>query len=824
MKKLFLSMALALVALQVCLAQPTLYGMTSAGGADGLGTIFKIQPDGSGFELLHPFSTPTPGAFPEYGHLTKAANGKLYGMTSQGGQFGAGVLFEYEPETNVYTKKKDFNTTDGSNPFGSLTEYNGKLYGLASGGDSLATGVLFEYDPETNAYVKKKLFYYADGSCYPFGSLTEYNGKLYGFTGGDPWWGVPGILFEYDPATNAFETKKVLDNSFYGGVSIGSMTEYNDKLYGLTSGGGDSLVGMLFEYDPATNVYIKKKDFKGNDGKWPYGSLTEYNGKLYGMTSGGNVLPGAAISAGVIFEYDPATNTYIKLKDFQGDDGNNPWGSLTEFNGKLYGMTSLGGASGDGVLFEYDPATNVYIKQKDFSGSDGMWPHGSMTTYNDKLYGMTNWGGIANQGVIFEYVPATNIYTKKKDFNANEEGGQPQGSLTEYKGKLYGMVASGGEFNKGAIFEFIPATKAYNKKKDFNGDDGAYPYDNLTEFNGKLYGTTGEGGANNVGVIFEYDPTANVYTKKKDFSGGDGAGPNGSLTKYNGKLYGSTSGGGSQGKGVIFEYDPMTNVYTKKKNLIGTDGSNPTGGLAVFNDKLYGMNSNPYGGSLFEYDPATNAYTVKYHFSYTSGNGAWPLGSLTVYNGKLYGMTHSGGALDNGVIFEYDPTANVYTKKKDFNGDDGAWPFGSLTAYNGKLYGMTTVGGANIAGVLFEFDPATDAYVKYLDFDLINGAYPHGDLMVLDPLANAVETPVEIADLSVSPNPASDQLTIVNRSISDGCLSLVQADGRVVATLRLSGFEQKTVSVADISPGLLLWKWSPGCEGTMQTGRILILR
>ena len=80
------------------------------------------------------------------------------------------------------------------------------------------------------------------------------------------------------------------------------------------------------------------------------------------------------------------------------------------------------------------------------------------------------------------------------------------------------------------------------------------------------------------------------------------------------------------------------------------------------------------------------------------------------------------------------------------------------------------------------------------------------------------------ADLLFYPNPASDQLTIINRSADDGCLTLVQTDGRVVAKLRLQGQRQHRVSVANVPQGLLLWKWVPGCEGAMQTGRVLVVR
>src|SRR5690242_6582980 len=45
---------------------PTLYGMTTAGGADDLGTVYKFGADGTGFSLLHSFQpAPNDGALPQ---------------------------------------------------------------------------------------------------------------------------------------------------------------------------------------------------------------------------------------------------------------------------------------------------------------------------------------------------------------------------------------------------------------------------------------------------------------------------------------------------------------------------------------------------------------------------------------------------------------------------------------------------------------------------------------------------------------------------------------------------------------------------------------
>jgi uncharacterized repeat protein (TIGR03803 family) len=697
-----------------------LYGMTQQGGADGIGAIVKF--DVATNTLTTPYSmiSFTSGSRPKYTDL-REYNGKFYGVTQSGGTTNQGVIFEWDPATNIYTKKKDFNGTDGSYPYGSLTLSNGKFYGMTATGGVSNQGVIFEWDPTTNIYTKKKDFNSTEGAN-PFGNLTLSNGKFYGMTtyGGTS---DQGVIFEWDPATNVYTKKKDFTGT-EGANPFGNLTPSNGKFYGMTRLGGTNNLGVIFEWDPATNIYTKKKDFNGTEGSEPEGSLTLYNSKFYGVTLGG------VSNQGVLFEWDPATNVYTKKKDFNGTDGANPTSSLTLSNGKFYGMTSSGGTSTQGVIFEWDPVTNVYTKKKDFNGTDGSGPSSSLTLSNGKFYGMVLGGGVSNQGVIFEWNPTTNVYTKKKDLNPTD-GTSPLGSLTLYNGKFYGMTKFGGTNNRGVIFEWNPTTHVYTKKKDFNSTDtdGFWPEGSLTLYNGKFYGMTYSGGVNVRGVIFEWDPATNVYTKKKDFNSTDGISPHGSLTLYNGKFYGMTQLGGSFDAGVIFEWDPTTNVYARKKSFDGgSDGSSPWGSLTLYNGKFYGMTRSGALGSthgvIFEWDPA-GLYTRKKAFNGTDGR--LPHGNnLTLSNGKFYGMTTSGGVNDLGVLFEWDPATNVYTKKKDFNSTDtdGFGPSGSLKLSNGKLYGMTSRGGVNDRGVLFEWDPATNVYTKKADFTGANGASP----------------------------------------------------------------------------------------------------
>ena len=75
----------------------------------------------------------------------------------------------------------------------------------------------------------------------------------------------------------------------------------------MTNGGGDNSTGVIFSLDPVSSAYLKLKDLDYSSGSSPLGSLFLANdGKLYGMTTGGGI-----DNAGVIFSFDPASESYI---------------------------------------------------------------------------------------------------------------------------------------------------------------------------------------------------------------------------------------------------------------------------------------------------------------------------------------------------------------------------------------------------------------------------------------------------------------------------------------------------------------------------------
>ena len=118
-----------------------LYGTSQYGGASNCGTVFKLthNSDGSWTENnLHDFDC-TDGNWAIAG-VVFDKSGNLYGTTTFGGTYNAGVLFQLTPNSDGTWNYNILHTftagSDGANPgHGSLTfDSNGNLYGTAAGG------------------------------------------------------------------------------------------------------------------------------------------------------------------------------------------------------------------------------------------------------------------------------------------------------------------------------------------------------------------------------------------------------------------------------------------------------------------------------------------------------------------------------------------------------------------------------------------------------------------------------------------------------------------------------------------------------------------
>jgi len=331
-----------------------LYGMTTSGGTNSHGTIFKIMPDGTGYVQLLDFAGPTTGRNP-YGSLI-SDDTFLYGMTAYGGTNNLGTIFKIMPNGTGYVKLLDFaGTTNGSLPFGSLISDGTFLYGMTQNGGTNDMGTIFKIMPDGTGYVKLLDFAGATNGMNPYSSLIS-------------------------------------DDTF---------------LYGMTYYGGTNGMGTIFKIMPDGTGYVKLLDFAGTtNGKFPYGSLISDGTFLYGMTR-----QGGTNDMGTIFKIMPDGTGYVKLLDFEGaTNGMNPYSSLISDGTFLYGMTQYGGTNNMGTIFKIMPNGTGHVKLLDFAGAtNGRIPLGSLISDGTFLYGMTAQGGTSEYGVVFKFALAVGI-------------------------------------------------------------------------------------------------------------------------------------------------------------------------------------------------------------------------------------------------------------------------------------------------------------------------------------------------------------------------------------------------------------------------------
>jgi uncharacterized repeat protein (TIGR03803 family) len=253
-----------------------LYGTTVYGGDYGYGVVFELSPGGNGTwneSVLHSFSgSPTDGAYP-YGSLLFDAKGNLYGTTSTGGPDNLGTVFELtlQPdgtwsETLLYSFSGS-PAGEGANPYGGLVfDGEGKLYGTTNAGGKYGDGTIFQLAPQNDGTWEQKILHNfnknKDGAS-PYSGLVTASAKsgsatFYGttFAGGSRGFGT---VFQLNSAAGGTWTVKVLagfnltdGNGPYAGLTL----DENGDLYGTTEYGGDMDCdaglgcGVVFEITP----------------------------------------------------------------------------------------------------------------------------------------------------------------------------------------------------------------------------------------------------------------------------------------------------------------------------------------------------------------------------------------------------------------------------------------------------------------------------------------------------------------------------------------------------------------------------------------------
>jgi uncharacterized repeat protein (TIGR03803 family) len=560
----------------------------------------------------------------------------------------------------------------------------------------------------------------------------HYKDRIWGMTSGGLN-SLGGTIFSTRTSGKGMRTE--WDFSTINGItSKYPPVEYSNGLvYGVTRNGGTYNEGIIYSFDPASEEKNVVFSFEGLNGRYPSSPLLfSSDGFLYGLTD-----EGGANDDGTLYAYNPEDNSLVILHSFDSiSDGKSPIGRLAEtVNGLLYGTTYTGGSNEFGILFSYTKATNAIEVLFNFDDIQGKLPKSGVTLADDGiLYGVTNSGGSNNLGVIFSYDPATITFSKRFEFTEITMGVNPSGELFQAAdGLLYGITLSP---LGGVIFDFNPVTDVYTKRKQLSSTiDGFSCYGGFVEANnGKLYAMSAEYSSFS-GSLFEFDPGSNEYEIKVVFDGLNGHFPESSLFQASsGLLYGVTTLGGSENAGVLFSYYPISDSYSKIIDFNSyLNGKSPHGSLTTASQgKFYGMTyegGENNLGVIFEFDSHFRNYKLLHSFN--GVDGAHPDGSLNIISGKLFGTTNHGGINDSGVLFEFDVDLNLYTIKHLFTNvnSEGYEPVGALLFSNGLLYGMTQFGGTYAAGVIYTYDIESSNYTVVHHFQDTLGIYPNGELI-----------------------------------------------------------------------------------------------
>ncbi|MBI5395101.1 MAG: PEP-CTERM sorting domain-containing protein [Verrucomicrobia bacterium] len=127
--------------------------MTQFGGDNNTGTVFQINTDGSGFGLLHEFAGGGSDGSSPFGSLM--LDGPVfYGMTQYGGDSDGGTLFQINTNGTGFQLLHEFagGGSDGRLPYGDVILANSTLYGMTPFGGDSDVGTVFSFAvPEPSA-------------------------------------------------------------------------------------------------------------------------------------------------------------------------------------------------------------------------------------------------------------------------------------------------------------------------------------------------------------------------------------------------------------------------------------------------------------------------------------------------------------------------------------------------------------------------------------------------------------------------------------------------------------------------------------------------
>lgn len=360
------------------------YGTTEDYGANGDGTVFKINPQGE-FTSLYSFCAQPnciDGRYP-VGQLVQGANLNFFGTTAGGGVDGLGVIYEVTSSGTVVTLHS-LSESEGSDMAAGLTQAsNGYFYGTTIYGGIQGSGTIFKISPQ-GTFTTVHNFISSDGA-FPYATMIQgKDGKLYGTTseGGSQDFGT---VFRITPE-GTLKTLYSFSGPDGANPFAGLVQATDGNLYGATSNGGANGFGTLFKIN-TEGILTTLHSFDGSDGASPIGTLVQAtNGELYGLTNEGGDFNCDPRGCGTVFSLGVGLGPFVAFV--------RPYGKAGQTGGILgQGLTGTTSVTLNGIPAGFTVASDTFIK--------ATVPSGATTGYVT----VTTPTGVLTSNVPFHVIP-----------------------------------------------------------------------------------------------------------------------------------------------------------------------------------------------------------------------------------------------------------------------------------------------------------------------------------------------------------------------------------------------------------------------------------
>lgn len=538
-------------------------------------------------------------------------------------------FWEYDPITDVWTQKA--NVPGG--PRSSATGFSTAGKGYIGLGDSLTSLAyykdFYEYDPAMNVWVRKADF---GGGRRSGATGFSIGSKGYVGTGSmsisSPFYkdSSTNDFWEFDPATNRWTQKA----NFAGGVRTNSSGfSIGEKGYiglGRSEIFYHGLLDDLWEYDAATDTWVKKANF-GGGARYGAAGFTIGNKGYVGTGYGG-----LERSSNDFWEYDPATDLWTQKANFGGV----PRELAIGFGIGNKGYIGTGYRSTNDYTFgpkcdfwEYDAAADVWVQKA--SLGDGARMNAVGFGIDGKGYVGTGYDGGPKQD-FYQYDPVADQWLRKADF-AGGERQQATGFGINGKGYLGQGYARGRSTFINDFWKYDPdsntwqpgsspfwlaragATLLQTDTKVFFGlgyyyDTNLYDFWEFEPITGTWtkisdwldlyntgYFTVGDKVYVLISYLWQYDSTLNTWVKKNEKPA------NAEIIGFTFKIDGK---GYVFGSNALWEFDLAKDVWAKRKPFPTPDRSGAT--IFTIGDRAYvgfGMINNVLQNDFWEYTPAS---------------------------------------------------------------------------------------------------------------------------------------------------------------------------------------------------------------------------